>query len=249
MSSSRVSDGNSPAKENEKEGSRGSTLKFNKKHPRPIEAWSRAISIRQACHSSLSTKYAKFDKSMNTVNVTLTALSSSAIFASMHPTGGSSGTSYLPFGAGAIAVASTILQSVQKALQYAQLAEQHKVANRQLTKIKFRLEVITGENFEDDGTLNMERLTEWVREYEDLLESAPIIPQYLFEKEREKVALREEGEAWEYMKNDSDGKIIAGMKRTSSFVYVDDNKQDDDDSTVENETMKAKKTKRVAEAM
>ena len=95
----------------------------------------------------------------------------------------------------------------------------------------------------------MERLTEWVREYEDLLESAPIIPQYLFEKEREKVALREEGEAWEYMKNDSDGKIIAGMKRTSSFVYVDDNKQDDDDSTVENETMKAKKTKRVSEAM
>ena len=47
--------------------------------------------------------------------------------------------------------------------------------------------MIVGENLVDDGFLNIEKLSEWTREYQDLLESAPVIPQEIFSKEKGKI--------------------------------------------------------------
>ncbi len=162
-------------------------IQFNPEHVRPLRAWGREIAIRTESHRELSNHFSKCDKIINGIAVTLSAFASSAIFASYQATtveekskGGM--INYQMVG-GVIAVIGTILQSLQKALQFAELAEQHKNACKQFTKLRFRLEIIAGENLIDDGTLNMDRLTDWTREYQDLLESSPLIRMSMLQKQ------------------------------------------------------------------
>ncbi len=190
-----------------------SHIVHNKYHKRPIRSWARGIIIRQACHSKLATKYTRIDNWLNLISVTLTALSSSAVFATINPSidmtldGIPNSKNYLSWGAGLVAVTSTILQAIVKAMNFATLAEQHRMATRQLTKLRFRLELVVGDNFVDDGKLKMEKLAEWTREYEDLLDSAPIIPQDLFAEQRT-LELETELE-WQKVQNDVEKKIEA----------------------------------------
>ncbi len=156
---------------------------YNIHHKKPFKSWARGALIRQICHSELATWYERTDKILNTITVTLTAISSSAIFAAVNPSVDSSipsGKNYLSWGAGFVAVISTILQAIMKALSYASLAEQHKLAARQFTKVRFRLEIICGNNYVDDGHVNTDKVAEWIREYEELLDSTPVVPQKLF---------------------------------------------------------------------
>ena len=154
-------------------------LKFNKYHRKPLASWQRGIVIRQRCHIELSVHYDQLDRILNTFSLTLTALSSSAIFASANPQvsaafGDTSSKNVVSYVAGIIAVVSTILQAVHRALQHVLLAEQNKQATVALTKLRFRLEFITGDNLVDTGTLNYIYLNRWAKEYNDALESAPL---------------------------------------------------------------------------
>ncbi len=173
-------------------------IQHNPDHVRPLKAWAREIAIRKESHRELANHYSTFDKIINGIAVTLSAFSSSAIFASYKATPVEETNHIINFQliGGIIAVTSTILQSLQKALQFAELAEQHKNACKQFTKLRFRLEIIAGENLEDDGTLNMDRLTDWTREYQDLLESSPLIHIAMLKKQanayKTKVALEKE---------------------------------------------------------
>ncbi len=165
------------------------SIRYNPKHKRPLEAWYRDISIRKECHRQQAVWHTHMDKILNAIVVTLSAFATSAIFSSYTQTksgDGGSTKSYLPMIGGTISVISTILQSLQKALHFTELAEQHKIASKQFTKLQFRLELITGRNFEDDGTLNMDRLTDWTREYQDLLESTPLIKGHVYAKYQNK---------------------------------------------------------------
>ena len=171
-------------------------LTFNKDHRKPLASWQRGIIIRQRCHSELSVHYDQLDRILNTFSLTLTALSSSAIFASVNPQvsaafGDTSSKNVVSYVAGMIAVVSTILQAVHRALQHVLLAEQHKQATVALTKLRFRLEFITGDNVVDTGTLNYIYLNRWAKEYNDALESAPLIPQKYFEAARKEYVERE----------------------------------------------------------
>lgn len=158
-------------------------LRYNPTHKKPIGTWMKDITIREKCHGNLATYYDHRDKTMNTVSVALTGISSSAMVASTSGSGGSDLTNQMiSYAAGIIAVISTILQAVHKSMQYATLAEKHKTANKQLIKLRFRLEIIVGDNFEDDGEINFTNLTEWSGQYESVLEAAPMIPIDFFKK-------------------------------------------------------------------
>jgi len=159
-------------------------LTFNKDHKKPIDAWQRGIIISQKCHSQLAETFARSDRILNTFSLTLTALSSSAIFASVNPPD-DWGKNVISYVAGMIAVVSTILQAVHRALQHVLFAEQHKQAAIALTKLRFRLELIVGDNLKDTGNLNYRDLNEWARDYDDALESAPLIPQNYFDAARD----------------------------------------------------------------
>ena len=166
-------------------------LTSNKDHKKPIEAWQRGIITNQLCHSQLAEKYDLFDTILNTFSLTLTALSSSAIFVSVNPQvdaafGGMWSKNLVSYVAGIISVVSTILQAVHMALQHVILAEQHRQATIALTKLRFHLELIVGDNVKDTGNLNYSDLNRWAREYKDALESAPVIPQNYFEAACEK---------------------------------------------------------------
>lgn len=159
-------------------------LQFNPKHKKPLASWMNGLKTRLSAHTTLATKYDRKDKTMNTISVIITGLTSSAIFASNSGSvsGSMSVNQLISQFAGVLAVISTILQSVHKSMQYSNLAEQHKFAVKQLTKLKFRFEIIVGDNCEDDGEVNFNNLTEWTREYQAVLESAPIIPQTIFQR-------------------------------------------------------------------
>eukprot|EP01083_Nonionella_stella_P195595 720401_1 len=175
-------------------GSNYENLKYNPSHKKPLGSWMKTICIRTNCHGRLAYKYDTVDKRMNTISVALTGISSSAIFASTSQSangkssGGISLNDLISYVAGLIAVLSTILQAVHKSMAYAKLAEQHKIANKQLIKLRFRLEVIVGDNYDDDGGINFNNLTEWTQEFLDTLEAAPIIPQKIFKDEKEKIS-------------------------------------------------------------
>jgi len=173
-------------------GSNYEDLKYNPSHKKPLGSWMKTIRIRTNCHGRLANKYDTVDKRMNTVSVALTGISSSAIFASTSQ--GVSLNDLISYAAGLIAILSTILQAVNKSMAYAQMAEQHKIANKQLIKLRFRLEVIAGDNYDDDGGVNFNNLTEWTQEFLDTLESAPIIPLQIFKEEKKKA-----GDKWEHM--------------------------------------------------
>ena len=141
--------------------------------------------------------YDQLDRILNTFSLTLTALSSSAIFASVNPQvisavfGDTSSNNVVSYVVGIIAVVSTIPQAVHRALQHVLLAEKHKQATVALTKLRFRLEFITGDNVVDTGTLNYIYLNRWAKEYNDALESAPLIPQKYFDAARKEYVERE----------------------------------------------------------
>ncbi len=211
-----------------------SNIVHNKYHKRPIKSWARGIIIRQACHSKLATSYTQMDNRLNTLSVTLTALSSSAVFATINPTvdmtlnGIPNSKNYLAWGAGLIALASTVLQAIVKALNYATLAEQHRMATSQFTRLRFRLELVVGDHYVDDGNLNMEKLAEWTREYEDLLESTPVIPQDIFAKQR-KLELNAECKWQKEMDEYKEEKIALHAPQLSKIEIENESTADGDE--------------------
>ena len=153
-------------------------LNHNPDHERPLKAWARDVAIRQECHRELALKYSRRGKILNAISVFLSAFSSSAIFASFKKQEAVEDNIFLSnlhVIGGVVAAFSTFMQSLQQSLEYAEYAERNMTACKQFTKLRFRLEVIAGNNLVDDGKLVMARLTDWTREYQDLLESSPLI--------------------------------------------------------------------------
>ncbi len=184
-----------------------SSIVHNAHHKKPFKSWARGVLVRQICHSELATRYDRTDKILNTVTVTLTALSSSAIFAAVNPSVNNSfpgGKNYLSWAAGFVSVISTILQAVMRALSYASQAEQHKLAARQYTKARFRLEIICGNNYVDDGHLNTDKVAGWTREYEELLDSTPVLSQKQVLQKLDIILKAEDAGIWEKHQNDNE---------------------------------------------
>lgn len=172
-------------------------LPYNEYHPKPIRTWARGIAIQQTCHSYLAEKFRKYEQILATTSVFLTALTSSAIFTSISPLGNQGAntnngtddtTSTSSFSvklsaiAGTIAALNTILQAVHKHLQFASRSEQHFLAFKRFTKIRFQLESLAGDKYRDDGKLNEALLKDWIDGYGEVLESAPNIPQEVFKR-------------------------------------------------------------------
>ena len=197
-------------------------LSYNPKHPKPLKIWARGIAIRQTSHSNIAEKFYRREKFLTTLSVALTALTSSAIFTSISPrllgnevhgvvaendadatpsTTRSTLSFYLACLAGIVAAGNTVLQAVHKSLNYAQVSEQHYIAFKRFTKMRYRLEAIVGNSYEDDGHVHDTALKNWIHDYGDVLESSPIIPQDEFAKSRimelkneEKYLLKSENE-------------------------------------------------------
>lgn len=199
-------------------------IHFNKRHRKPLSSWARAIAIRQTCHSIMADRYHYREKSLATISVALTALTSSAIFTSISPRilsedtidhndvhhttvgdigmptlaaetdGGTQDDSAayarstlsvnLASFAGMLAAVNTILQAVHKSLNYGQESEKHLIAFKQFTKMRYQLEGLVGNTYEDDGHIDEAALSAWVIAYGEVLESSPLIPQREFEKVR-----------------------------------------------------------------
>lgn len=169
----------------------GISTSFVQEHKKPVKNWYKSIAIRQRCHGLLADKFKGRDKLLTTVSVCLTAVTSSAIFTSTTPVNDDinahtqkNTSQLLAVFAGVLAAVNTILQAITKQLQYAQLGEQHKIAYKKCSKLRFRLEDILGAHCEDDGKIDRERLASWLKSYSELLDSAPIIPQTTFNERK-----------------------------------------------------------------
>ena len=163
---------------------------FNQEHKKPIQRWYRDVAIRQQSHSELAEEFDSKERSLSTLAVGLNAIASSIIFTTVSTSPSSTEmsayTSALSVFAGIIAASNTILQAILKNLQYAQSAEQHQQAFRQYTQMRFRLESIFGYEYHDDEYLDRSNLNLWIKEYRDLLETSPLIPQDVFDAKAKK---------------------------------------------------------------
>jgi hypothetical protein len=191
-------------------------LEHNPVHKKPIQKWARAIAIRQTCHSKMADTFHRKDKFLNTISVSLNAITSSVIFTSIAPNLKPKSKAILavrgkedeitsdgvppvsvsfPFvlscTAGFISLVNTVLQAVGGCLNYAQLAEQHHTAFKLFTKMRYRLEIMVGSTYEDDGHIVASELKDWIHDYGEVLESAPIIPQEVFDKARKEEEKKE----------------------------------------------------------
>uniref|UniRef100_A0A7S3QIQ0 Uncharacterized protein n=1 Tax=Chaetoceros debilis TaxID=122233 RepID=A0A7S3QIQ0_9STRA len=168
------------------------------KVPRPLR-WKRQITTRQACHSRLATWYMYADRAINAISVVSSALSSTAIFASMkmhfheaaetlhdlEDTLEDIQSTSMIFSTGLCGgLLSTILQSVQTSLQMAEHADEHALAQKRLAKLRFRLDVIFGNNYIEDDSIDQKKLVEWIRDYEEYIQTAPPISHFQFERQR-----------------------------------------------------------------
>lgn len=84
--------------------------------------------------------------------------------------------------AGFISLVDTVLQAVDGCLNYGQKAEQHDTAFKLFTKMRYRLEVMVGSTYEDDGHIVARELTDWIQDYAEVLEKAPVVHQDVYEK-------------------------------------------------------------------
>lgn len=166
--------------------------------PRPLR-WKRNISIRQACHGRLATWYMYADRAINAISVVSSALSSTAIFASMkmkfheaaetlyelEDTLEDIQSTNMIFSTGLCGgILSTILQSVQTSLKMAEHSDEHVLAQKRLAKLRFRLDMIFGKNYSEDDSIDQKKLAEWIREYEEYIQTAPPIPHFQFERQK-----------------------------------------------------------------
>jgi hypothetical protein len=156
---------------------------------KPLRNWYRTIVIKQSCHSLMAEDLMTKDMYYNTLSVGITAITSSAIFTSLAPsTGGgaldiAAGGNALAFTAGVLAASNTILQAVMKTLNFARRGEQHLVAFKNFTKMRFKMENLIGDskNYNHHEEINEKNLNDWIEKYEELLEDEPIIPQEILE--------------------------------------------------------------------
>ena len=110
------------------------------------------------------------DMYYNTLSVGITAITSSAIFTSLAPsTGGgaieiATGGNALAVFAGVLAASNTILQAIMKTMNYARRGEQHRVAFKNFTKIRFKMENLIGdsENYSHHEEINEKYLNDWI---------------------------------------------------------------------------------------
>jgi len=161
----------------------------NKNHLKPLQRWYEDVMTRMNSHSILADKFDSTERALTTISVGLTAVTSSLIFTSISPgapapsatsderDGGTN--SRLAIFAGILSALNTVLQAITKNLQLAQAAEQHQIAFKQFTKMRFRIENILGLGHRDDPDLDRDLLNDWIKEYQGLIESSPILPQDL----------------------------------------------------------------------
>jgi hypothetical protein len=148
------------------------------------------------------------DMYYNTLSVGITAITSSAIFTSLAPsTGGgaidiAAGGNTLDLFAGVLAASNTILQAIMKTMNYARRGEQHLVAFKNFTKMRFKMENLIGDskNYSHHEEINEKSLNDWIEKYEELLDYEPIIPQDILEE----ITDREDNAGLKWACSDSD---------------------------------------------
>ena len=153
----------------------------------PFKSWYRGIIIKQACHSEKERYHAKRDQIINVACVCLTAITGSAIFGSIN---GDKEQNWLITSAGVIALISTLLQAIHKALEDGVTAEKHRFALKHYTKIRIALETLIGdpntfEKFGDISDKELYSISAWVNDYQEKVEFIPNISPDLYEKHRD----------------------------------------------------------------
>ena len=155
---------------------------------KPLKVWYRSMVIRQSCHSHLADKYISKDMYFNTASITITAITSSAIFTSLVPStaakAAQAGTyNSLAVTAGILAAFNTVLQAIMKTTAYHRRGENHLIAFKQYTKMRFQLENLIGDkmSYYHHSEIDDRMLDVWIEKYEELLESEPMIPQHILE--------------------------------------------------------------------
>ena len=157
---------------------------------KPLKNWHRKLVIKQSCRSLMAEDLMTKDMYYNTLSVGITAITFSAIFTSLAPsTGGgaidiATGGNALAVFAGVLAASNTILQAIMKTMNYARRGEQHRVAFKNFTKIRFKMEKLIGDskNYSHHEEFNEKYLNDWIEKYEELLDDEPIIPQDILEE-------------------------------------------------------------------
>ncbi|GFH55182.1 hypothetical protein CTEN210_11658 [Chaetoceros tenuissimus] len=118
---------------------------------------------------------------------------SSAIFGSINS---DTEQTWLISTAGVIALISTLLQAIHKALEDGVTAEKHRLALKHYTKMRIGLETLIGdvthfEKFEDLSDKELYSISAWVNDYQEKVEFIPNISPRLYEKHREEYNRRE----------------------------------------------------------
>ena len=170
------------------QGGQGGTIK-------PLKTWYRSLVIRQSCHSHMAEDMIAKDMYFNTISVAITAITSSAIFTSLVPSSPNSieeaqtgGYNTLAILAGVLAAFNTVLQAIMKTMAYNRKGEQHLVAFKMFTRMRFKMENLIGDRkrYSHHEDIDDKMLSEWIEKYVELLESEPIIPQDILEEMSEK---------------------------------------------------------------
>ena len=150
----------------------------NSNSNKPIRKWYNNITVQQYCYGLLAEKYKRIDQNLTNIFFSLNTITYSMIFAVSSPlfSNESVNSAFLVYFSGFISTGSTFLLATINYFKYGKLGEQHRLAHKICNTLRFRLENICGNNFVDDGKIDLEELNNWFKEYDEFLDSSPFIP-------------------------------------------------------------------------